>query len=216
MARKHYKWQDDYKNSFDRTAILREFISAAVHVIHEDIMKNDKKLEDVLKSADSAARRISSTNCELIEGWKLHKTWFRCGFVQLALHGAKTSDFKESVDIKENVRFTYETLGWDFEEALRPKPTKVLTLQELDFFKGFDDDGCRMYGQFNTLMVPIAKFPEGSVYKSKHSGIEWELCEIINDDLFSMVAETKDKYENSKFREMKMSAKDLRKMDRVV
>jgi len=211
---KHYRWQDLYKESDDRYGVLREFISTAVNVIYDDIMVNDKKLADVLKSADVISRRIAAERVGLHDEWKLHKTWFRCGWVQLALYGACVNDWKTSGEIKEQMRNVYNQLGWDFESALNPKYTDLLTVETLDFFKGYDDKGEKIYGKFKAILEPLAKYPDGSVYESKHSGNRWVLCYAAECESYRMVAEEKDKHGN--YREMDMKRTDLLKMKRII
>jgi hypothetical protein len=210
---KSYRWQDEYKKSDDKIAVLREFVSEAVHMIHENIMEHGEKLEVVLKTADQVARRIAAEDCEIEDGWKLHKTWFRAGFVQLALYGVYVSDWENSHRMRKDLKEVCESMGWDFEGALYPKATRVLTISQLDFFRGYDDEGGKLYGKFRTLLEPMSKYPEGSVYESMHSSKQWEFSYLNDESECVMIAEEKNKH--GKFQEITISKRDLHKMKRV-
>lgn len=207
------KWWDKYKQEKDRRETLTRFIEVAVKEMHKSI-ENRRTLMDGLKSWDSISRKIAGHRIEIVKGWKLHKTWFRSGFAQLAIVGAVGCTPQEYIDTKETLRDIYRELGWDFDSCLDPKHTQVLTTLKLPFFMGLTVDGEPYNGDFKTLIEPLETYPDGSAYKSRHSGKVWEVCYKMDSGEYHMVAGEKDK--NGNYREMAMSKKVLGKMERVV
>ena len=210
--KKHYKWNKEYFKCNDKKALLTQFIEMAVRTVHANVMQHDVKLEDAMKHADQIARRIASERCDFIYGWKLHKTWFQCGFAQLTMIGFQNNgeDYEEYYKYMNSV---YDNLGWDFKKAMTPKHTRVLTTVKLLFFRGVDDKGVKIYGEFKTLLEPTAKYPEGSVYLST-TGKGWEVGYMHDNGDYQMIAEQKDKYGN--YREMIMTSDMLKRMKRIV
>jgi len=211
--RKRNFWNDSYKCSLDKESVVDLFCADFAYTIGDMAEKKvpqEDMLSGISKWANLASHSFSVSNVDFKEGWKLHKDWFKCMLSQLYLQGAEEREGLEYQHFYNNVRGLFSELGWNFENAIKPKYDNVTTVYDIAY--KYVDKGKEEKRFYRVILEPSVEFPVNAVYESS-TGKKWEVLGASELEV-ELIAEDMDK--NGNYPTLKMQPNMVHKMKRIL
>lgn len=210
LFRKKNTWIKLYKKVDDKNALVDNFCAAFQDVANElmDSHGNRTLYLKLMMESDTIAKSFSSSGIEFLDGWALHKNWFRCMFAQLILESSnpKMPDYLNSI---------FNDLNWDnLEQSINPVYDDITTLHYIEY-RYIDKNRVESIKKYRILLTPIHPIPAGSKWQSK-KGVIWQ-CQGVNDNgTFDFEPEDFDIYGNNvKYKLLKLTPQQVYGMKRV-
>lgn len=133
-------------------------------------LNNAVKYRQFLVDADTIARSFAASSVEFIEGWKIHKDWFRCMLVQLLTHNASVYDDN---NIHEAISGLFVDIGFgDYKQYQNPKYDDITSIYKIAYMFKTPENGT-IKRHYTVVIEPTSPIPCGSEWVAK-SGVIWK------------------------------------------
>lgn len=148
------------RSNKERASVVSEWLVARINelgLMSKMCGSSPAKMQKRIKEVDLEAR--TSFNLDIVDGWRLHKDWFRCAFCQFSVN-------------RDN-QILYNQLNWgNVEQYVNPAYCSETTIEYLGVRT---NDGI---AQVKLLLVSTGAFPQGSNWQNSKSGLIWQVVEV--------------------------------------
>jgi len=174
------EWSKLYVEAENRELVIDKMCGEFAHDIEYYADKNVEPvvIHDAMKEYRKCGNVIAQLAVPFMEGWRLGGGWFPAMVAQLYLHGAREGGVNYA-ERYMRIKALFKVLGWDFAKASNPKHNRTDTIYKVDY--NYIAGGVEETRHYCILLTPIAKYPEGAIFKNENGKL-WEICYKNEED----------------------------------